>query len=521
MHNLLTRFSIRARLFFLAGLALAAVALLSSLIVWTGHRLQGTSQQVFDSKDLVADILPPPLYLVGARLTLSRVLESSVPLAEGVGQLATARKEYQERIAVWRAAPASEVQTSLLGAQHAEGLKLLDMIDAALAVAAKDGVSAATSAVPEIDAQFKRHEAGVLATVALGTAMAEKDIARFNATKDTVSASAWWLGGLTGLVVGVLAAALVRSIVRPLAHAVGTLERVAAGDLTMDVQVQGRDEVAQLSAAVQQMVAGLNVTVHGVRQNAEFVAAASVEIAQGNQDLSQRTESQAGMLEETAATMDQLGATVRLNAENASQAREVALNASLLAGKGGEVVQGVVGRMAAITESSRRMADIISVIDGIAFQTNILALNAAVEAARAGEQGRGFAVVASEVRHLAQRSAQAAREIKTLITESGERVAQGQALVSEAGGTMQEIVDAIRRVAEIVTEISSASAEQSTGVTEVGAAVTQMDNVVQQNAALVEESAAAAESLRQQAEQLVAAMAVFRLRHDSGSAAAA
>jgi methyl-accepting chemotaxis protein I, serine sensor receptor len=514
MQNLLASFSIRSRLFFLASLALGAVVLLSSLVMWSGQRLKDTSQQVFDSKDLVADILPPPLYLVGARLTLSRVLEGTVSVEDGARQISNARKEYQQRIDFWRATPASPVQASLLGTQHSEGLKLMEGIDAALAVAAKQGLPAAAAAVPAIDAQFKRHEAGVLATVALATAMAEKDIEHFIATKQTVSTLAWWFGGLAGLVVGVLAAALVRSIVAPLARAVISLERVASGDLTTDVTVVGRDEVAQLSAAAQRMIEGLNVTVQGVRQNAEFVAAASAEIAQGNQDLSQRTEAQAGTLEEIAATMQQLGGTVRLNAENANQARDVALSASALAGKGGEVMQGVVGRMAAISESSRRMSDIISVIDSIAFQTNILALNAAVEAARAGEQGRGFAVVAAEVRQLAQRSAQAAREIKALITESGERVEQGDALVAEAGGTMGKIVDSIRRVAEIVSEISVASSEQSTGVVQVGTAVSQMDSAVQQNSALVEESAAAAESLRRQAAQLLDAMAVFRLREE-------
>jgi methyl-accepting chemotaxis protein I, serine sensor receptor len=491
MQKLLANFSIRSRLFFLACLALGAVVLLSSLVMWTGQRLQGTSQQVFDSKDLVADILPPPLYLVGARLTLSRVLEGTMSVEEGVRQAANARKEYQQRFDFWRTAPASDVQASLLGVQHAEGQKLLAAIDAALAVAASKGLPAAATALPEIDAQFKRHEAGVLATVGLATALAERDVAHFIATKEAVSTLAWWFGGLAGLVVGVLAAALLRSIVTPLAHAVGSLKRVASGDLTADVAVVGRDEVAQLSSAVQQMVEGLNVTVRSVRQNAEFVAAASAEIAQGNQDLSQRTEAQAGTLEEIAATMQQLGGTVRLNAENANQARDVALSASALAGKGGEVMQGVVGRMAAISESSRRMSDIISVIDSIAFQTNILALNAAVEAARAGEQGRGFAVV-----------------------ESGERVEQGDALVAEAGGTMGKIVDSIRRVAEIVSEISVASSEQSTGVVQVGTAVSQMDSAVQQNSALVEESAAAAESLRRQAAQLLDAMAVFRLREE-------
>jgi methyl-accepting chemotaxis protein len=246
----------------------------------------------------------------------------------------------------------------------------------------------------------------------------------------------------------------------------------------------------------------------------ENVATASAQIAQGNQDLSGRTEQQASALQQTAATMDELGSTVRNNADNAAQANQLALGASSVAVKGGAVVGQVVETMKGINDSSRKIADIIGVIDGIAFQTNILALNAAVEAARAGEQGRGFAVVASEVRSLAQRSADAARQIKTLITASVERVDQGTALVGQAGKTMDEIVGAIQRVSDIVGEISSASAEQSSGVAQVGQAITQMDQTTQQNAALVEESASAAMSLQQQAQQLVQAVAVFRLSRE-------
>jgi methyl-accepting chemotaxis protein len=241
------------------------------------------------------------------------------------------------------------------------------------------------------------------------------------------------------------------------------------------------------------------------------VATASSQIAQGNHDLSQRTEEQASALQQTAATMDELGTTVRTTADSAQQASQLALNASHTASQGGAVVGQVVDTMRGINASSRKISDIIGVIDGIAFQTNILALNAAVEAARAGEQGRGFAVVAGEVRSLAQRSAQAAREIKSLITDSVEQVDKGTALVDQAGTTMTDIVSAIGRVNDIVAEISAASHEQSLGVGQVGTAVTQMDQVTQQNAALVEESAAAAESLRQQADQLVQATAVFKL----------
>ncbi|MFO1200211.1 MAG: methyl-accepting chemotaxis protein [Burkholderiaceae bacterium] len=315
--------------------------------------------------------------------------------------------------------------------------------------------------------------------------------------------------------VGTLVAwAMVRSLTRALgaepAEVAEAVSRVADGDLATPVRVRPGDTTSTM-AAVQRMQASLSSTVRSVRGNAESVATASAQIAQGNMDLSQRTEEQASSLQQTAATMEQLSSTVRNNATNAQQANQLALAASNVAVDGGAVVGQVVDTMKGINDSSKKIADIIGVIDGIAFQTNILALNAAVEAARAGEQGRGFAVVASEVRNLAQRSAQAAREIKALITASVERVEQGSALVDRAGDTMQEVVTSIRRVTDLMGEISAATTEQSSGIAQVGDAVGQMDRVTQQNAALVEQSAAAAGSLKQQAHQMVDAVSVFRL----------
>ena len=283
------------------------------------------------------------------------------------------------------------------------------------------------------------------------------------------------------------------------------------GALATAVVDPARDELSGAIDAMRQMRESLSRVVGEVRQGAEQVATASAQIAQGNQDLSGRTEQQASSLQQTAATMEQLGTTVRHNADNAQQANQLAQGASTVASRGGEVVGEVVASMRSIAEPSRRIADIIGTIDGIAFQTNILALNAAVEAARAGEQGRGFAVVAGEVRNLAQRSAEAAREIKSLVASSVERVEQGVAQVDQAGATMSEVVDSIRRVTDIVAEISAASSQQSSGVQQVGQAVGQMDQATQQNAALVEQSAAAAESLRQQAQSMVAAVGVFRV----------
>ena len=328
------------------------------------------------------------------------------------------------------------------------------------------------------------------------------------------------------LVVGVALGQLItRHLLRQLGGepgvAAAVAQDVASGNLVTHIDLRSGD-TRSLMAHLKAMQSSLAQVVGEVRQGSQGVARASAEIAAGNNDLSARTEQQASALEETAASMEQLGSTVRQNADNARQANQLALGASTVAVKGGEVVGKVVDTMKGINDSSKKIADIISVIDSIAFQTNILALNAAVEAARAGEQGRGFAVVASEVRSLAQRSAEAAKEIKSLIGTSVERVEQGTRLVDQAGVTMTEIVGAIQRVTDIMGEISSASSEQSAGVAQVGDAVTQMDRATQQNAALVEQSAAAAESLKAQAQQLVQSVAVFKLAAgDAGNGAPA
>ena len=312
------------------------------------------------------------------------------------------------------------------------------------------------------------------------------------------------------LFVFVCAWLLARSITVPLARAVQLARQVADGDLTSTLSSNARDESGQLLHALADMNGKLANMVGHVRASSDTINTASQEIAAGNADLSSRTENQASSLEETASSMEELTSTVRQNADNARQANQLVINASGVAGRGGSVVEQVVGTMNGIRDSSRKIADIIGVIDGIAFQTNILALNAAVEAARAGEQGRGFAVVATEVRNLAQRSAGAAKEIKTLINDSVQQIEQGGALVDEAGKTMGEIVSSVQQVADIMSEITAASAEQSAGIEQVNMAITQMDQMTQQNAALVEQSAAAAESMQQQAGDLAQAMSVFK-----------
>ena len=330
---------------------------------------------------------------------------------------------------------------------------------------------------------------------------------------------------MIALAVGILAVAcalawwISASITRPLRRALDVATAVAAGDLTTRVEVDSKCEVGQLLGALKRMNENLVATVGTVRDGTEAMSHASDEVAAGNRDLSARTEEQASALEETASSMEELTSTVKQNADNARQANTLAATASGVATRGGEVIEQVVGTMAQIHAASSRIVDIIGVIDGIAFQTNILALNAAVEAARAGEQGRGFAVVAGEVRSLAQRSAAAAREIKALIDDSSDKVEAGSTLVREAGSTMGEIVASVRRVTDILGEITAASQEQSAGIEQINQAVLQMDDVTQQNAALVEEAAAASQAMRDQAARLLDAVAVFQI--EGGAAAPA
>jgi methyl-accepting chemotaxis protein len=317
----------------------------------------------------------------------------------------------------------------------------------------------------------------------------------------------------------VIAWRITRSITGPMREAVRIATTVAAGDLTSRIEVDSKDETGELLAALKAMNESLRTIVHQVRDGTRTLATATDEIATGNLDLSSRTEQQASALEETASSMEELTSTVKQNAENARQANQLVQSASDVAVRGGSVVAAVVTTMGSINESASRIVDIIGVIDGIAFQTNILALNAAVEAARAGEQGRGFAVVASEVRNLAQRSASAAKEIKTLIDDSVGKVNEGSRLVHEAGSTMEDVVGSVRRVTDIMAEITAASQEQEAGIEQINQAVSEMDAVTQQNAALVEEAAAAAQSLQDQSGELEQMVSTFRLP-DAASAAA-
>jgi len=478
-------------------------------------------QRIVQSKDLIADVLPPPEYIIESYL-VSLQLVSARDKAEQdqfVTRLTALKKDYDERHAFWsREALEPELAELLLKTSYEPAMAFYSLAFDELIPAVQTGNQEAISATTlRINQAYERHRAAIDKVVAMSTQRAARDEA---GAKDSIRSATILLllilVGSVGVCLGV-AFLIIRSILGPLNQAVGVVKTFAAGDLRANFNADGRDEFAQLLQALQAMQVNLVKLVSGVREGSSQVAVASAEIAQGNQDLSNRTESQASALEQTAASMEELGSVMNQNADTARQANLLAQKASDTAMQGGQVVAQVVDTMRGINDASRKIADIISVIDGIAFQTNILALNAAVEAARAGEQGRGFAVVASEVRNLAGRSAEAAREIKALITASVERVAQGSQLVDQAGATMTEVVASIRQVTDLIGEISSASAEQTAGVNQITEAVTHMDQATQQNAALVEQMAAAAQSLKSLSQELVDRVAMFGIDHAAAS----
>ncbi len=495
----------------LAG-ALASVAVLGQAL-WSFNALDLSARKAMVAKDVVADILPPPMYLIEMRLVLSEAVEQSMPLAKADSELARLQKEYEDRVQYWTANPPFGLETHLLGAQHRAAQTFMAAARSEVLDKLKAGdLPGAQAGLHRADELYLAHRHEVDGTVAAGLQLAESSLTDF--------AQAQHQGLLTmiGVAIGLLVTTLLiyraaaRSIVNPIEQCADHALAVSQGDLTRAVVVDRGDAIGRLQQALANMSAQLARIVGEVHSGVEQIASAGSEIAQGNGDLSARTEAQASNLQQTAASMEQIAGSVRSAAQSAQHANDRAGKALGVAGDSGETMARLATTMHGIREASAKIGNIIAVIDGIAFQTNILALNAAVEAARAGEQGRGFAVVAGEVRALAQRSAEAAKEIKTLIGESSERVEAGHTIAASAGQAIDDMVAQVREVAELVTQISRASSEQSAGMEQINQAVSHLDGATQQNAALVEETAAAAESLSQHAHRVAESMGWFKLR---------
>ncbi|HYD79220.1 MAG TPA: methyl-accepting chemotaxis protein [Paucimonas sp.] len=521
------RLKIRTRFILLLGLFVAGFAIYG---LWSFKTLNDLKvngpiyQRIVQSKDLIADILPPPEYIIESYL-VSLQLATTTDKAQQdklIDRLKVLKADYDTRHEYWiKESLEQPLRDALLKETYDPALVFYGLAFNELVPAVQRGeADAVTAAIGKINGAYETHRKAIDKVVEMSVKRAAADEA---AAKGRIESATWLLVAILVLAVGAglgMAWMIMRSILKPLQEAVDAAQTVAAGDLTRKITVDhAEDETGQLLQALKGMNENLVKIVAQVRGGTNAIADASSQIAAGNLDLSQRTEEQASSLAETASAMEELTGTVKQNADNANQANQLALTASDVASKGGAVVSEVVQTMGSINESAKKIVDIISVIDGIAFQTNILALNAAVEAARAGEQGRGFAVVAAEVRNLAQRSAAAAKEIKALISDSVEKVHNGSKLVDQAGATMDEVVASVKRVSDIISEIAAASREQTTGIEQVGNSLAQMDQVTQQNAALVEQAAAAAESMHQQTESLASVVSVFKLSPEAAAAA--
>lgn len=483
---------------------------------WARSALGEQSQKVFTAKDVTADILPPPLYLIEARLTLSQALDGTLNATEASHRFEHLASDYEDRIGYWRKNPPFGLEKQLLGDQHRTAVAFLASARTeVLAPLLQNDQDAAKAALPNVQKLFDAHRAAVDKTVEVSQTFADDNLAHFDQVQKrtlTLVTTVFICAACACLALYAWAwRRLHMSIAKPLRHACEIAESTARGDLTPPVIIQGKDEARLMLEALATMQHGLHKIVGQVRTSSQSIAIGSTQISTGNTDLSQRTEEQASNLQETAAAMEELASTVKQNASTARSVSELAFCASGIALRGQEIVEQVVGTMKRISNSSQRVADITALVEGIAFQTNILALNAAVEAARAGEQGRGFAVVATEVRALAKRSSEAAKQISSLISESVSSIEQGSSLVTVAGGTIADIVDQVGKVNQLMSELSNATDEQHKGLAQVSSAVAVLDRVTQENAALVEQSAAAAESLMHQADKLNGVVGTFKM----------
>ncbi|WP_426189463.1 methyl-accepting chemotaxis protein [Massilia sp. DWR3-1-1] len=520
----LSNLKIGARL----GGGFAIILVLLSVVVGLGvvsmGRIDAQVREIVDNQEVstaaaiaIGDSLRDVSFAVSTLVLVSDPGDVRVQ----VEKLAAARAGFARAKRDFLATPQSEAETAMMAKLDAAIAIARPKVDHTVALGMAGQREEATEDMLKQSAPATAAVIAITADiVAYEKAQALAGAATARALYESANALMLGLGGIAIVLGSLIAVVTTRAIVKPLRYAVKVAEAVAAGDLTTVVEVRSSDEMGQLMRAFKHMNESLNGIVANVRRGTDSIATASGEIASGNLDLSARTEQQAGALEETASSMEELTSTVKQNADNARQANVLAASASQVAVTGGQMVSQVVDTMGVINASARKIVDIIGVIDGIAFQTNILALNAAVEAARAGEQGRGFAVVASEVRSLAQRSAAAAKEIKVLIGDSVAAVETGSRLVGQAGSTMDDIVASVARVTDIMSEISAASHEQEAGIEQINQAIGEMDAVTQQNAALVEEAAAAAASLREQAGQLAQAVAIFKLDGVTGQAPA-
>ncbi|MBI5435161.1 MAG: HAMP domain-containing protein [Planctomycetes bacterium] len=531
--SFLTRIPIKRRLFVITTIAAVGFLALSGLFFRTVETVKVNGPmygEIVLGKDLVADILPPPEYLLEANLAAHELVSAVVhnapqlELDEQIERLARLATEFETRHVYWEEnLPEGALRTAMLEESYVPAQEFLSIVERELVPAAREGDTQKVDDLLEgsLSQAYAAHRAGIDHAVELTNARNTEVEQR--AAEEL--ASQMWISGVMALIilaiVGWVAWQISTSIVRPLDRLVARMRELAQGqgDLTTRMDTEGRDEVAQLSQSFNEFVGKLQQMVAQVKETAGDTAVAAKELAATASNIASSSQEQASSLEETAASLEEITGTVKQNAENAAQANKLASTSHKVAEKGGSVVASTVGAIGEINEASGRIADIITTIDEIAFQTNLLALNAAVEAARAGEHGRGFAVVAAEVRTLAQRSAQAAKEIRGLIQDSASKVATGTKLASNSGDTLREIVDSVKKVTDLVAEITAASREQSIGVEQVNRAVVSMDQVVQSNAAQTEELSATAQMLSDRADTILDLMSGFRVDHGEPSRA--